>query len=54
MKIFTGRYGFGGGLTIPNYSVSPDGSQFFMIKEQSRAILNVVLNWFDELNAKVK
>jgi hypothetical protein len=37
MKIFTGRYGFGGGLTIPNYSVSPDGSQFFMIKEQSRA-----------------
>jgi Tol biopolymer transport system component len=54
VKVFTGRYGFGGGLTIPNYSVSPDGNQFFMIKEQSRAILNVVLNWFDELNAKVK
>ena len=53
-KVFTGRYGFGGGLTIPNYSVSPDGNQFFMIKEQSRAILNVVLNWFDDLNAKVK
>jgi hypothetical protein len=53
-KLFTGRYGFGGGLTIPNYSVSADGNQFFMIKEQSRAILNVVLNWTDELNAKVK
>jgi Tol biopolymer transport system component len=53
-KLFTGRYGFGGGLTIPNYSVSADGKQFFMIKEQSRAILNVVLNWFDELNEKVK
>ena len=54
LKLFTGRYGFGGGLTIPNYSVSPDGNQFFMIKEQSRAILNVVLNWFDELKTKVK
>jgi hypothetical protein len=53
-KLFTGRYGFGGGLTIPNYSVSADGKQFFMIKEQSRAILNVVLNWFDELDEKVK
>src|SRR6188508_593207 len=39
VKVFTGRYGFGGGLTIPNYSVSPDGTQFFMLKEQSRAIL---------------
>jgi Tol biopolymer transport system component len=53
-QLFNGRYGFGGGLTIPNYSVSADGQHFFMIKEQSRAILNVVLNWFEELSARVK
>ena len=53
-KLFTGRYSFGGGLTMANYSVTPDGNNFLMIKEQSRAILNVVLNWLDEVKAAVK
>jgi hypothetical protein len=48
VKLFSARYGFGGGLTIPNYAVMPDGERFVMVKEQSRAILNVVLNWFEE------
>jgi len=54
VKIFTGRYSFGGGLTIANYAVTPDGNNFLMIKDQPRAILNVVLNWLDEVKAAVK
>jgi hypothetical protein len=54
VRLFTGRYGFGGGLTMANYGVAPDGDHFIMIKEQSRAILNVVLNWFDDVTAAVK
>jgi Tol biopolymer transport system component len=53
-KLFTGRYSFGGGLTMANYSVTPDGNNFLMIKDQPRAILNVVLNWLDEVKAAVK
>ncbi|HEX5217385.1 MAG TPA: protein kinase [Vicinamibacterales bacterium] len=53
-KLFTGRYSFGGGLTMANYAVTPDGSNFLMIKDQPRAILNVVLNWLDEVKAAVK
>ena len=47
--LFSGRYAFGGGLTIPNYAVANDGDHFIVVKEQSGAHLNVVLNWFDEL-----
>jgi hypothetical protein len=54
VRLFTGRYGFGGGLTMANYGVAPDGDHFILIKEQSRAILNVVLNWFDDVAAAVK
>ena len=46
--------GAGGGLTMANYSVTPDGNNFLMIKDQPRAILNVVLNWLDEVKAAVK
>jgi Tol biopolymer transport system component len=53
-KLFTGRYSFRGGLTMANYSVTPDGDRFLMIKDQPRAILNVVLNWLDEVRAAVK
>jgi len=49
--LFSGRYAFGGGLTIPNYAVANDGNHFIVVKEQSGAHLNVVLNWFDELGA---
>jgi len=53
-KLFTGRYSFGGGLTLANFAVMPDGNNFLMIKDQPRAILNVVLNWLDEVKAAVK
>jgi Tol biopolymer transport system component len=49
--LFSGRYAFGGGLTIPNFAVANDGDHFIVVKEQSGAHLNVVLNWFDELGA---
>ena len=44
MALFSGRYAFGGGLTIPNYAVTADGN-FILVKERSGATLNVVLNW---------
>jgi serine/threonine-protein kinase len=42
----------------PNYSVSPDGQRFLMLKpieqqEQAATQINVVLNWFEELRRKV-
>jgi hypothetical protein len=48
VALFAGRYAFGGGLTIPNYSVSADGEHFILVKERSGATLSVVLNWFEE------
>jgi hypothetical protein len=47
--LLSGRYAFGGGFTTPNYTVSADGDTFILVKEQSGAILNIVLNWFEEL-----
>jgi len=38
------------------YGVSPDGKRFLVLLLDPRAIptqINVVLNWFEELNAKV-
>ena len=38
------------------YSVSPDGRRFLVLLLDPRAIptqINVVLNWFEELRAKV-
>lgn len=49
VPLFTGRYAYGGGLTIPNYTVMSDGDHFVMVKEQSGVRFNVVLNWFEEL-----
>jgi hypothetical protein len=45
------------GIPSVAYDVSPDGQRFLMIKprqgvEQRRAV-TVVLNWFEELKAKV-
>ena len=40
----------------PNYSASPDGPRFLMLKpaeEQAPTQINVVLNWFEELKKKV-
>ena len=50
--LFEGQYVPGSGPEFPNYDASPDGQHFLMIKE-SRARLNVVLNWFEELKQKV-
>jgi Tol biopolymer transport system component len=49
VPLFSGRYAFGGGLTIPNFAVTADGERFIFVKDQSGARLNVVLNWFEEL-----
>ena len=38
-----------------NYDVSPDGQRFLMVQggEANLTELNVVLNWFEELKARV-
>ena len=36
-----------------NYDVSYDGQSFIMVREIVRPSLNVVVNWFDELNERV-
>ena len=52
--LFEQPYAFGGGITLPNYDVSPDGQRFVMVKEELRAArLNVMLDWFEELKARV-
>ena len=50
VALFSGRYAYAGGLTIPNFSAAPDGDHLIMVKERSGAALNVVLNWFAELD----
>jgi hypothetical protein len=47
--LFDGDYAFGTGVTIPNYDVHPDGQRFLMVKSGA-GLLNVVLNWTEELN----
>jgi hypothetical protein len=44
--------------TFPNYDVAPDGQCFLMLKpsesaEAAPTQINVVLNWFEELQQKV-
>ena len=44
--------------TITSWDVSPDGQHFYVIKNaiegwQPTAPLQVVVNWFDELRAKL-
>ena len=54
-----GLYGATGGatslkITIANYDVTRDGQRFIMVKDESTAArLNVVLNWFTDLNRSV-
>ena len=38
---------------FPNYDVSPDGQRFLMITKESKPQINVVVNWFEELNRRV-
>lgn len=52
--LFEQRYAFGVGVSTPNYDVSPDGQRFVMIKDElGSGRLNIVLNWFEELKARV-
>jgi len=55
--LFEGRYE-PAPLTNPNYAVSPDGQRFLMLKpaehaEDAPTQINIVLNWFEELNRLV-
>ncbi len=54
--LFEGKY-LPTPITFPNYDVAPDGQRFLMLKasEQEAAAtqINVVLNWFEELNRRV-
>ena len=55
--LFAGRYE-PAPLTNPNYAVSPDGQRFLMLKpaehaEDAPTQINIVLNWFEELNRLV-
>jgi len=49
--LFEGEFSYGSSTTIPNYSVSPDGKRFAMIRAVPGrdARINVVVNWFEEL-----
>ncbi len=55
--LFAGPYPDNPGWTRPrSYDVSPDGERFLMTRlptEQPRPQVAVVLNWFEELRAKV-
>ena len=52
--VFERRYAFGVGLTAANYDVSSDGQRFIMVKaDEGSTGLRLVLNWFEELMAKV-
>jgi eukaryotic-like serine/threonine-protein kinase len=55
--LFEGNYEKQSGVGA-NYNVSPDGQRFLMIKpggvrQEGATQINVVLNWFEELKAKV-
>jgi hypothetical protein len=55
--LFDGPYPDSPGWTRPrSYDVSRDGGRFLLLKlppQPSRPRIQVVLNWFDELRAKV-
>jgi eukaryotic-like serine/threonine-protein kinase len=49
--LFEQRYAYGAGITMANYDVTRDGQRFIMVKDESTGgRLNVVINWFTELN----
>ena len=55
--LFGGPYPDSPGWTRPrSYDATPDGERFLLLKlppERRRPRIQVVLNWFDELRAKV-
>jgi eukaryotic-like serine/threonine-protein kinase len=52
--LFDQRYAYGSAQTVANFDVSADGQRFVMVKDDSASgRLNIVLNWFEELKARV-
>jgi Tol biopolymer transport system component len=52
--LFEQRYTFGSAQTIGSYDVAADGQRFVMVKDDSGSgRLNIVLNWLEELKARV-
>jgi len=52
--LFEHGYAFGSSIAVADYDVSADGQRFVMVSEEPGAgHLNVVLNWIEELNARV-
>jgi len=44
--LFEGPYGYGAGITLANYDVTPDGQRFLMVREDTAASrLRMMLNW---------
>jgi serine/threonine-protein kinase len=52
-QLFEQRYLFQN-ISLSNYDISPDGQRFLMVKDDAGSgRLNVVLNWLEELKARV-
>jgi Tol biopolymer transport system component len=52
--LFDRLYGFGLGISIPNYDLSADGREFAFVKDAGATHVNVILDWFGELRAKIQ
>ena len=55
-KLFEMHAAYGRSQIHSGYAVSPDGGRLFVLLQDRRAIptqINVVLNWFEELKAKM-
>ena len=53
--LFDRPYAYASARAIASYDVSSDGERFLMAKESSTTgRLNVVLNWVEELKARVQ
>jgi serine/threonine-protein kinase len=53
-QLFDRSYGFGQGISIPNYDVSADGRSFVLVKDSGATRLNVIENWFGELESRTR
>jgi Tol biopolymer transport system component len=50
VTLFERRYQFGPNITVPNYSLSADGREFLMVREEPGGRhLNLVMNWLQNL-----
>jgi Tol biopolymer transport system component len=51
--LFEGSYRYNWTGVTSNYDVTADGQQFVMVKEEGTSQINVVLNWFEDLQRLV-